>query len=190
MCSRFVVERSRQNLATVQSRIPAESAASGQKVAAPYLVVGADSLVGGSLIKALQSAGQGVVGTTRRRASMGPGRFYLDFQNSESYRLPVPASYAFIVAAATNYDRCETDPSARKINVEQTPRLVESLLSQGLFVTLISTNSVFGGNEPGPTMRIRTMPASLMPSRNMRPRHSPLPLPKLWAPWIASVSSV
>ena len=150
MCSRFVVERSRQNLATVQSRIPAESAASGQKVAVPYLVVGADSLVGGSLIKALQSAGQGVVGTTRRRASMGPGRFYLDFQNSESYRLPVPASYAFIVAAATNYDRCETDPSARKINVEQTPRLVESLLSQGLFVTLISTNSVFGGERAWP----------------------------------------
>ena len=144
------MERSRQNLATGQSRIPAESAASGQKVAAPYLVVGADSLVGGSLIKALQSAGQGVVGTTRRRASMGPGRFYLDFQNSESYRLPVPASYAFIVAAATNYDRCETDPSARKINVEQTPRLVESLLSQGLFVTLISTNSVFGGERAWP----------------------------------------
>jgi hypothetical protein len=81
---------------------------------------------------------------------MGPGRFYLDFQDTESYRLPVPASYAFIVAAATNYDRCETDPSARKINVEQTPRLVESLLSQGLFVTLISTNSVFGGERAWP----------------------------------------
>lgn len=119
-------------------------------MAAPYLVVGADSLVGGSLIRALQTAGQDVVGTTRRRASMGPGRFYLDFQDPESYRLPVPASYAFIVAAATNYDRCETDPSARKINVEQTPRLVESLLSQGLFVSLISTNSVFGGERAWP----------------------------------------
>lgn len=115
-----------------------------------YIVVGADSLVGGSLIEALRSSEADVCGTTRRRESTGPRRFYLDFQDPDSYRLPSSVSYAFIVAAATNYDRCETDPLAREINVEMTPRLVQALLSQGVFVTLISTNSVFGGERPWP----------------------------------------
>ena len=119
-------------------------------MSAKYVVVGADSLVGGSLIQALQDSGLPVWGTTRRRENAASGLLFLDLQEPGSYRLPGEASYSFIVAAATNYDRCETDPWARKINVELTPSLVESLLSQGLFVTLISTNSVFGGERPWP----------------------------------------
>ncbi len=115
-----------------------------------YLVIGADSLVGASLMKSLHQSGEEVYGTTRRRNSAGARRIYLDFEDPESYQLPMKATYAYVVAAATNYDRCETDPLARKINVELTPRLVEALLSQGLFVTLISTNSVFGGERPWP----------------------------------------
>jgi dTDP-4-dehydrorhamnose reductase len=115
-----------------------------------YVVVGADSLVGSSLMAELDAAGWPVCGTTRRRQSTGPNRLYLDFEDPDSYRLPFRPSYAYIVAAATNYDRCEKDPQARKINVEMTPRLVESLLAQGWFVTLISTNSVFGGERPWP----------------------------------------
>jgi len=115
-----------------------------------YVVVGADSLVGKSLLAALRDRALPAQGTTRRRDSVGPGRLYLDFESPESYRFPSRPSYAFIVAAATNYDRCETDPLARRINVEMTPSLVESLLAQGTFVTLISTNSVFGGDRPWP----------------------------------------
>lgn len=115
-----------------------------------YVVVGADSLVGKFLLAALRDRGLPAQGTTRRRDSVGPERLYLDFESPESYRLPSSPSYAFIVAAATNYDRCETDPLARRINVEMTPFLVESLLAQGTFVTLISTNSVFGGERPWP----------------------------------------
>ena len=116
-----------------------------------FIVVGADSLVGGSLIDALRQSGNIVHGTTRRRDSAGQGRVYLDFADPESYRLPVEASHAVVVAAATNYERCEADPLARKINTELTPRLIESLLSQGVFVTFISTNSVFGGDRPWPS---------------------------------------
>lgn len=114
------------------------------------VVIGADSLVGASLIEALKSSGVEVHGTTRRRETTNSSRHYLDFADPESHRLPFQATNAFIVAAATNYQRCESDPLAQKINVELTPELVRSLLSQGLFVTLISTNSVFGGERPWP----------------------------------------
>jgi dTDP-4-dehydrorhamnose reductase len=41
-------------------------------------------------------------------------------------------------------------PFGPQINVELIPRLIASLLAQGLFVTFISTNSVFGGDRPWP----------------------------------------
>jgi dTDP-4-dehydrorhamnose reductase len=74
----------------------------------------------------------------------------LDFESDDAFKAPRDVGYAFIVAAATNYDRCEKDPLAHKINVELIPRLIASLLEQGLFVTFISTNSVFGGERPWP----------------------------------------
>jgi len=115
-----------------------------------YVVVGANSLVGGALIKVLQSRGYETYGTTRRADQVSKNMLFLDFADPESYRLPVKASHAVIVAAATNYERCETDPLARKINTELSPQLIESLLSQGVFITFISTNSVFGGDRPWP----------------------------------------
>jgi dTDP-4-dehydrorhamnose reductase len=115
-----------------------------------YIVVGADSLVGGSLLKALARRGHSAYGTTRRREQTGPGRLFLDFESTEPFLAPADAGYAFVVAAATNYDRCEKDPMARVINEELTPRTVAELLKQGLFATFISTNSVFGGERSWP----------------------------------------
>ncbi len=115
-----------------------------------FLVVGGDSLVGGSVLAALRRRGHRALSTTRRRDTLEPGRVYLDFQDPTPFRAPEGVGYAFLVAAATNYDRCETDPMARVTNVEFIPRTVASLLEQGLFVTFISTNSVFGGDRPWP----------------------------------------
>lgn len=115
-----------------------------------YLVVGGDSLVGGGLVRALQRRGMPVLASTRRPGQAGPGRVHLDFEGDEPFRMPPGCDYAFVVAAATNYDRCERDPLAHRINVELIPRLVASLLDQGSFVTFISTNSVFGGERPWP----------------------------------------
>ena len=115
-----------------------------------YLVVGGDSLVGGGLLRALVRRGHKVLTSTRRRDTLDEKRVYLDFESDAPFRVPPGIDYVYIVAAATNYERCEKDPLAYRINVELIPRLVASLLEQGVFVTFISTNSVFGGERPWP----------------------------------------
>jgi len=115
-----------------------------------YLVVGGDSLVGGGLMRALRRRGHTAFASTRRRDTLDAQRVYLDFESEEPFRVPAGIDYVYIVAAATNYERCEKDPLAYRINVELIPRLVASLLEQGVFVTFISTNSVFGGERPWP----------------------------------------
>lgn len=115
-----------------------------------FLVVGGDSLVGGHTVSALQSRGHQVLASTRRPETVDGRRVLLDFQNPEPFQLPRQVDYVFIIAAATDYHRCETDPLAQVINEEHIPRLVGDLLRQGAFVTFISTNSVFGGERPWP----------------------------------------
>jgi dTDP-4-dehydrorhamnose reductase len=115
-----------------------------------YLVIGGDSLVGGSLVRALRARGHRVIASTRRRETLGDDRVLLDFEDESTFRMPQGCDYAFVVAAATNYERCEKDPLAYRINCELTPRCVAALLAQGAFVTFISTNSVFGGEQPWP----------------------------------------
>lgn len=115
-----------------------------------YLVVGGDSFVGGSVGRALARRGHPVLTSTRRGGPLDGDRVFLDFESDQRFVAPPGVGYAYVIAAATNYDRCETDPLARVINVELIPRLVASLLDQRLFVTFISTNSVFGGERPWP----------------------------------------
>lgn len=115
-----------------------------------YLVVGGDSLVGASTTAALKRRGARVLASTRRPASVSDERVLLDFESPQPFMAPDGIDYAFVIAAATNYERCERDPMARVINVELVPRTVLSLLDQGLFVTFISTNSVFGGERAWP----------------------------------------
>lgn len=114
------------------------------------LVIGGDSLVGGGLYRALERRGRRPVASTRRAGTVGERRVLLDFESGAPFRAPRGVDYAFVVAAATNYERCEKDPAARRINAELIPRTVAALLEQGLFVTFISTNSVFGGERPWP----------------------------------------
>jgi dTDP-4-dehydrorhamnose reductase len=117
---------------------------------ARYLVVGGDSLVGSSTVIAFAEKGIRCLSSTRRREAVGGNRVFMDFENEEPFRAPKGLEVALVIAAATNYDRCETDPSARVTNVELIPRAIENLLSQGIHVTFISTNSVFGGDREWP----------------------------------------
>ena len=115
-----------------------------------YLVVGGDSLVGGELLRALEGLGHRAYSTTRRMDTLSPKRVMLDFEKYQEFVPPEDVDFIFVVAAATNYERCERDPLARKINVELIPRFVEDQLRRGLFVAFVSTNSVFGGECPWP----------------------------------------
>ena len=115
-----------------------------------FLVVGGDSLVGGGVVRALRRRGYRTLASTRRVGTVDDARVKLDFEDDAPFSIPSDIDYAYVVAAATNYDRCEKDPNAHRINVELIPRLVASLLEQGVFVTFISTNSVFGGDRPWP----------------------------------------
>lgn len=115
-----------------------------------YLVIGADSLVGGETIRAFKRRGAKVYGGTRRIDTLSGERVFVDFEAAEPPTLPADVGRALVVAAATNYDRCAKDPRARVVNVELIPRLIGNLLERGIFVTYISTNSVFGGDRPWP----------------------------------------
>lgn len=115
-----------------------------------HLVIGADSLVGGSLVQALKSKGHRVYASTRRSGTVNQERVLLDFTSSTPFVAPADTGCAYVVAAATNYQRCASDPMAHFINTELTPRLIGSLLEQGIFVVFVSTNAVFGGQFPWP----------------------------------------
>jgi dTDP-4-dehydrorhamnose reductase len=115
-----------------------------------FLIVGADSLVGGGVLRALERRGHLVFSSTRRRSTVSGRRIYLDYDDPDVPALPSQIDYVFLIAAATNYARCESDPAAWRTNVESIPRVATALLQRGLFVTFISTNSVFGGERPWP----------------------------------------
>lgn len=117
---------------------------------ADLLIVGGDSLVGSGVVASLEAEGRPFYSTTRRRETVRGKRVFLDFESDELFRAPEGVGTALVIAAATNYDRCETDPMARVINVELIPRALENLLAQGLHVIFVSTNSVFGGERPWP----------------------------------------
>lgn len=118
---------------------------------ASYLVVGGDSLVGSETVCAFQRRGLRVLATTRRAETVTADRILLDFERPETYAIPGHVGCALVIAAATNYERCATDPMARRTNVELIPNLVIALIRQGVHVVFISTNSVFGGQQPWPS---------------------------------------
>lgn len=114
------------------------------------LVVGGDSLVGSELVTTLENRGYKTYSSTRRRDNLTKKRVFVDFENSDSLQLPEDIDYAFIIAAATNYDRCVSDPQARIINVELIPDFVKKLLQRRIMVNFISSNAVFGGERAWP----------------------------------------
>ena len=113
------------------------------------LVVGADSFLGARLIQELEKQQRHVVGTTRRKDTLADNRIFLDFLEDDlNFKPPQGTTYAYLLAGIVNYARCETDPRAWEVNVEKMTRLGAQLLEQGVFVTFISTNTVFGGERP------------------------------------------
>ncbi|MET1027300.1 MAG: sugar nucleotide-binding protein [Dongiaceae bacterium] len=115
-----------------------------------FLIVGGDSLVGGSLLAALRDRGHKAIGTTRRTGISDAGRLHLEIRRVTKADLPSNIDHVYLVAAISNYGQCETDPAAWPTNVEAIPRLAGFFLEQGARVTFISTNMVFGGGRDWP----------------------------------------
>lgn len=115
-----------------------------------YLVVGSDSLIGGALQQRLRTAGQLVVGTTRRRAKLDEHSVYLDLLDApEKWQPPSRVTVAIVCAGVTRLQACEKDPvMSAKINVEAMSALIKNLVNRHLFVIYLSTNQVFDGSKP------------------------------------------
>ena len=114
------------------------------------LLIGGDGLIGASLAQKLRVRQHAVHATTRDPARTGPMRPFLDLASPDAFEVPASVDRVCILAAVTTFERCENDPEAQRINVEAIPRLARRLLKEGLHVTFLSTNAVFGGDRPWP----------------------------------------
>ncbi len=128
---------------------------------APYspvtLIVGVDGIVGSALAARLGDEGVSVTGTSRRRDRVGPATTLLDLTDDPaSWAIPAGVGTAVVCAGVADAGRCREDPEGTaRINVEGTVALVERLVADGVFVTWLSGDHVYGsvksrytGDEP------------------------------------------
>jgi dTDP-4-dehydrorhamnose reductase len=112
-----------------------------------FLIVGGDSEIGAAAFAALESQGQVVAATTRRRDLVGRHGRFLDLAASlDGWKPPADATSACVCAAVARLADCAADPQGSAyINVTQTLALVDKLLRRGVYVLFLSTNQVFDG---------------------------------------------
>jgi dTDP-4-dehydrorhamnose reductase len=112
------------------------------------LVVGADGMIGGALLRRLCAAGRHALGTSRR-AEPGQGVVSLDLAKLPGNWDGPPVATAYVCAAVTRLEACRRDPEGSAlVNVEGTVRLARMLAEQGAHVVFLSTNHVFDGTRP------------------------------------------
>jgi dTDP-4-dehydrorhamnose reductase len=112
------------------------------------LVVGADGMIGGALLRRLRSLGRPALGTSRRHELPGQVR-HLDLAQPPATWDGPPVSVAYLCAAVARLDACRRDPEgSARVNVEGTCRLAAALAATGAFVVYLSTNQVFDGTVP------------------------------------------
>jgi dTDP-4-dehydrorhamnose reductase len=114
------------------------------------LIIGSDSLIGGSLMNFLQKSEEQVVGTTRRDKSQDKSRIYLDLsENVDEWRCLSSVSVAVICAGVTKIDACKREPfETSRVNVQGIFTLAKNFVRKGTFVIYLSTNQVFDGSVP------------------------------------------
>ena len=114
------------------------------------LIVGADSLIGSTLMNYCSKAGENVVGTTRRISNIDPFHLYLDLSKDFAHwHCPYPVKVAVICAGVTKLKECQNNPDiAERVNVTGITTLTKKLLDEGIFVVFLSTNYVFDGSQP------------------------------------------
>ena len=125
------------------------------------LIVGIDSTIGRGLKKSLDEDGMPVSGTTRRSDSLSETTFFFDLANPK-FDLPFDKfTHAVICASWTNMAKCEEDPGeCHRLNVENTIQLIERLLANKVFVTFLSSTTVFDGQKSFYTPNDATAPVN------------------------------
>ncbi len=114
------------------------------------LIIGGDSVVGAAFALSLTQRGAVVYATTRRRDNIHGNRFYLDLAEGDVDAIALPAvDAAFFCAAVSGFAVCRSDPVlARRVNVENTGKLVRRLTERGVYSVLLSSTAVFDFQMP------------------------------------------
>jgi dTDP-4-dehydrorhamnose reductase len=129
------------------------------------LIVGADSLIGGALLRRLQALGRLTIGTSRRDR----GALFLDLGAPTSFSAAISpaAAHAVICAGIAGDEAISRDESrAQAINVAGTTELIRRLTDAGTFCWFLSTSMVFDGSVPAP--RAETLPSPQTPYGRMK----------------------
>ena len=127
-----------------------------------FLIVGADSEVGRTVIDAFRSDCVPVKGTTRRSGVADSGRVLLDLGDVPAEWSPPEGTSAVCIAAAVaRLADCEADPvGSARINCTGTIALAERLVRRGIYTLFLSTNQVFDGAVPHVAADAELSPAS------------------------------
>lgn len=131
-------------------------------VSDPWLIIGADGLIGSMLRRDWCKHGFSVAATSLRPLADNQGAVILDLSQPAVMWPDLPRCRVAVIAAAiTNLEQCRQQPAAtREVNVAQTVRLAERLAEQGAFVVFISSNLVFDGTRPCRQPAERVCPVS------------------------------
>jgi dTDP-4-dehydrorhamnose reductase len=116
------------------------------------LVIGADSALGGPLLRRLDAAGHSVLGTTRRSAPVLKELLHLDLTSApDSWPRFQDVGIAWLMAGRTVQADCKADPEgAHLVNVERLLQLAGKLAQTGTRLVFPSTSLVFDGQSPTP----------------------------------------
>lgn len=117
---------------------------------ASVLIVGIDSQIGDYLETSLALQGYMVTGSSRRIVANERQQkdiIFIDL-NLNSLELPNRQFDVAIICAGMNMAMCKEYPvESERINVKNTIQLIDMLLSKGIHVIFLSSNSVFNGSK-------------------------------------------
>lgn len=114
------------------------------------LIIGGDSKIGTHLRLYFTRLGYSVTSTTRRKldSRSSLSNYHLDLSSDMVKLPPHDFATAIICAGITEISHCEKYPDAsKKINVQNTVKVIESLVKRNTHVIFLSSNSVFDGSK-------------------------------------------
>jgi dTDP-4-dehydrorhamnose reductase len=127
-----------------------------------FCIIGGDSSIGAALRARLLLSNARVLSSTRRADFDQKGKFHLDLQRLDAFRLPEACDVIIIAAAMTKLGDCRARPSlAREANLDAPVAIAKRAFDRGATVVFLSTNQVFDGCTPRPRPEDQKSPRSM-----------------------------